>query len=86
MYDSLSHPDQLFFRSDHYSFVSKGVPVVFFFTGLHADYHQVTDTVEKIDYEKMARIARTVFGLAWVLADAPERPARVNFTRLMPQR
>jgi hypothetical protein len=43
MYDSLSHPEQLFFRSDHYSFVSKGIPAVFFFTGLHADYHQVTD-------------------------------------------
>ena len=83
MYDSLSHPEQLFFRSDQYSFVSKGIPAVFFFTGLHADYHQVTDSVEKIDFEKMARVARTVFGLAWELADAPERPARVNLEGLL---
>ncbi|MCS7190604.1 MAG: M28 family peptidase [Fimbriimonadales bacterium] len=82
MYDTLQHPEQLFFRSDHYSFVSKGIPGVFFFTGLHEDYHQVTDSVEKIDFEKMARVARTVFGLAWALADAPERPARVNLDNL----
>jgi Zn-dependent M28 family amino/carboxypeptidase len=86
MYDSLSHPEQLFFRSDQYSFVSKGIPAVFFFTGLHADYHQVTDTVEKIDFEKMARVARTVFGLAWALADAPERPARVSLQGLQRRR
>jgi uncharacterized membrane protein YukC len=53
---------------------------------LHADYHQVTDTVEKIDFEKMARVARTVFGLAWELADAPERPARVNLEGLQRRR
>ena len=77
MYDSLHHPEQLYFRSDHYSFVSKGIPALFFFSGLHEDYHQVTDTVDKIDFEKMARVARTVFGLAWELADSAERPARV---------
>lgn len=82
MYDSLQHPEQLFFRSDHYSFVSAGIPGIFFFSGLHEDYHQVTDTVDKIDFEKMARVARTVFGLAWALAEAPERPARVNLNRL----
>lgn len=86
MYDSLNHPEQLFFRSDHYSFVSKGIPGIFIFSGLHADYHQVTDTVEKIDFEKMARVARTVFGLAWELADAPERPARVNLQNLQRRR
>jgi hypothetical protein len=86
MYDSLSHPEQLFFRSDHYSFVSKGIPGIFVFSGLHADYHQVTDTVEKIDFEKMARVARTVFGLAWELADAPERPARVSLQGLQRRR
>jgi len=82
MYDSITHPEQLFFRSDQLSFVQKGIPAVFFFTGLHADYHQPTDTVEKIDFEKMAQVARTVFGLAWELAEAPERPARVDVERL----
>ncbi|MDW8106568.1 MAG: M28 family peptidase [Armatimonadota bacterium] len=77
MYDSVNHPEQLFFRSDQYSFVSVGIPAVFFFTGLHADYHQPTDTVEKIDFEKMTQVARTAFGLAWALADASERPKRI---------
>ncbi|MCX7993431.1 MAG: M28 family peptidase [Fimbriimonadales bacterium] len=86
MYDSLQHPEQLFFRSDHYSFVSKGIPGIFFFSGLHADYHQVSDSVEKIDFEKMTRVARTVFGLAWELADTAERPARVNLQGLQRRR
>lgn len=82
MYDSVNHPEQLFFRSDQYSFVSVGIPAVFFFTGLHADYHQPTDTVEKIDFEKLTQVARTAFGLAWALADAPERPKRVDLNNL----
>ncbi|MCX7926268.1 MAG: M28 family peptidase [Fimbriimonadales bacterium] len=86
MYDSLNHPEQLYFRSDHYSFVSKGIPAIFFFSGLHEDYHQVSDSVDKIDFEKMARVARTVFGLAWELADSPERPARVNLENLQRRR
>ncbi len=86
MYDSLNHPEQLYFRSDHYSFAAKGIPALFFFSGLHEDYHQVTDTVDKIDFDKMARVARTVFGLAWELADSPERPARVNVESLQRRR
>ncbi len=83
MYDALNHPEQLYFRSDHYSFVSKGIPAVFFFSGLHEDYHRTTDHVDKIDFEKMEKVSRTVFGLAWELADAPERPARVNVQELL---
>lgn len=86
MYDSLNHPEQLYFRSDHYSFVSKGIPAVFFFSGLHEDYHQVSDSVDKIDFDKMARVARTVFGFAWELADSSERPARVRVEELQRRR
>ena len=50
-------PEQLYFRSDHYSYAAKGIPVIFFTTGLHPDYHMNTDEVSKIEFDKMARIA-----------------------------
>lgn len=78
LYDDKNHPEQLFYRSDQLSFIMKGIPALFFFTGLHEDYHRPSDEVSKIDFEKMARIARTVFGLVWELAEAPERPARIQ--------
>ena len=64
--------------SDHVNFVRKGIPALFFFSGFHEDYHRPSDHVGKIDFEKMVRVARTVFGLVWQLADSPEKPARVN--------
>ena len=64
----------LFFRSDHYNFAKKGVPILFFTTGLHPDYHQVTDSPEKIDAEKEARFARLVFYLGQAIANTSQRP------------
>src|SRR5256885_585770 len=64
----------LFFRSDHYNFAKKGVPILFFTTGLHPDYHQVTDSPDKIDAEKEARFARLVFHLGLAVANTPQRP------------
>ncbi len=78
LYDDKDHPEQLFYRSDQLSFILKGIPALFFFTGLHEDYHRPSDEVDKIDFEKIARITRTVLGVIWELADAPERPARIN--------
>ena len=49
-------PEQLYFRSDHYSYAAKGIPVIFFTTGLHPDYHANTDEVSKIEFDKMARV------------------------------
>jgi hypothetical protein len=54
-------PERVYYRSDHYSYASKGIPIIFFTTNLHADYHRVTDSVEKIDFEKMAHIAQLVY-------------------------
>src|SRR5439155_546793 len=51
-----SDPEQLYFRSDHYSYAAKGIPVIFFTTGLHPDYHMNTDEVSKIEFDKMARV------------------------------
>jgi hypothetical protein len=68
-------PEQGFFRrSDHYSFAQRGVPVLFFFNGIHDDLHQPSDEVDKIDGEKMARIVKLMFYLGLEVANAPGRP------------
>ena len=66
--------ENLYYRSDHYNFAKKGVPILFFTTGLHPDYHQVSDSPDKIDAEKEARFARLVFYLGLAVANAPQRP------------
>src|SRR5256885_1706497 len=64
----------LYYRSDHYNFAKKGVPILFFTTGLHPDYHQVSDSPDKIDAEKEARFARLVFYLGLAVANTSARP------------
>jgi Zn-dependent M28 family amino/carboxypeptidase len=72
-YNDPSEKLRLYYRSDHYNFIKKQVPSIFFFTGLHPDYHKPTDTADKIDYEKTARIARHIFHTAWELSHLPYR-------------
>jgi hypothetical protein len=67
--------ERLFFRSDHYNFARNGVPILFFTTGLHPDYHRPTDSVEKIDADQEARILRLVFYLGLDVANTTARPA-----------
>ncbi|HEU4700550.1 MAG TPA: M20/M25/M40 family metallo-hydrolase [Gemmatimonadales bacterium] len=66
--------ERFYFRSDHYNFARKGVPILFFFNGVHPDYHQVGDSPDKIDAEKEARIVKLVFYLTHDIANAPARP------------
>jgi hypothetical protein len=66
--------ERFFFRSDHFHFARKEVPAIFFFSGTHADYHRPSDHADKIDYDKLTRIARMAFFTAWEVANAPERP------------
>ena len=66
--------DKYYSRSDHYNFAKKGIPVVFFCNGEHADYHQVSDTADKLDGSKMERIARLAFWTGWSVANADDRP------------
>lgn len=73
-YDDPDDPSRLFFRSDHYNYAKKGIPIIFYFSGMHEDYHQPSDSVEKIDFGKMERITRTIYATALALADAPSRP------------
>jgi hypothetical protein len=72
--DDLWPEERFFFRSDHYNFARRGVPALFFFNGVHADYHEPSDSPEKIDAEKAARIARLAFYLGVELAGTQERP------------
>ncbi|MBA3444752.1 MAG: M28 family peptidase [Gemmatimonadales bacterium] len=66
--------ERFYFRSDHYNFARKGVPILFFFNGVHEDYHEVTDSPDKIDSEKEARILKLLFFLGGEIANAPKRP------------
>jgi hypothetical protein len=70
-YDRPEKPEQIYFRSDHYMYGRKGVPIVFYFDGVHEDYHQVGDEWEKIDYDKMERIVRTIYVGLWNTAQRP---------------
>jgi hypothetical protein len=71
-----SDPESVYTRSDHYSYASHGIPIVFFTDGLHADYHANTDEVSKIEFDKMARIGDLTYALAWRLANLDHAPVR----------
>ncbi len=73
-FDDPSDPNRLFYRSDHYNYAKSGVPIVFFFDGIHEDYHRVSDEVSKIDFEKLMKVTKTVYGLGWRLSNLPKRP------------
>jgi hypothetical protein len=72
-YNAEDDPNRYYYRSDHYNFAERGIPAVFFFNGTHEDYHQATDTVDKINFEKMAAIGKLVFHTAWQLANQDKR-------------
>lgn len=72
-YNRPNDPNRFYYRSDHYNFAKNNVPVIFYFTGVHEDYHQPTDTVDKIDFNKMEKITRLVFYTAWELANRKDR-------------
>jgi Zn-dependent M28 family amino/carboxypeptidase len=68
--------ERIYYRSDHFSYASKGIPIIFFFSGLHPDYHQVTDTVDKIDFDKMARVGQLVYEIGRRVANLDHAPVR----------
>lgn len=73
-YDAPNDPNRFFFRSDHFHYALNGIPIAFWFTGVHQDYHQPGDHPDKIDYAKMEKIVRTIFMTAWKLANMNDRP------------
>jgi len=72
-YNSENDPNRYYYRSDHYNFAEKGIPAIFFFSGVHEDYHRITDDADKILFDKTEKIARHIFYLAWELANANDR-------------
>lgn len=72
-YNDESHPDRIYYRSDHWNFAKNNVPIIFYFNGVHEDYHQPTDTVDKINFEMLRKRAELVFYTAWVLANRDQR-------------
>ncbi|WP_291722316.1 M28 family peptidase [Bernardetia sp.] len=72
-YNSKDDPNRFYYRSDHYNFAKHDIPVIFYFNGVHEDYHQHTDEVDKIHFGKMEAISRLVFATAWELVNRKER-------------
>jgi len=72
-YNDEKHPERFYYRSDHYNYAKHGIPIIFYFTGVHRDYHKTSDVVEKIDFEKMERIGRMIFATGWRVANLDHR-------------
>jgi hypothetical protein len=72
-YNSIDDPNHYYQRSDHYNFAKHGIPVIFYFNGVHEDYHQASDTVDKIDFKKIAHISKLVYYTVWELANNENR-------------
>lgn len=72
-YNAEDDPNRYYYRSDHYNFAERGIPAIFYFSGTHADYHQITDTVEKINFDKMAKVGGLVFHVVWELSNRDRR-------------
>lgn len=73
-YDDPQDPNRFFVRADHFHYAVKGIPVAYWFNGVHEDYHGADDEPEKIDYAKMEKVTRTIFLTMWRLADLKSRP------------
>ena len=74
-YNAKSDPNRFYFRSDHYNFAKHDIPVIFYFNGTHADYHQPTDTADKLNYELLEKRTKLIFHTAWKLANRENKPA-----------
>ena len=72
-FDTPSDPERLYYRSDHHNYAKRGVPIVFFTSGLHDDYHAASDEAARIDYEKLARVARLFHGIGVAVGNRPTR-------------
>ena len=72
-YNSPSHPERFYYRSDQYNFAKHGIPVIFYTSGDHEDYHKHTDTVDKIKYDRIEGVAQLIFYTAWEIAHRDER-------------
>ena len=72
-YNDENDPNRFYYRSDHYNFAKNNIPIIFYFNGTHDDYHQASDTPDKINYDLLENRTRLVFYTAWELANRPTR-------------
>ena len=72
-FNDKNDPNRFYYRSDHYNFAKNGIPIIFYFTGTHADYHKVTDTPDKIEYDLLEMRSRLIFYTAWNIANREKR-------------
>lgn len=72
-YNDENDPNRFYYRSDHYNFAKNGIPIIFYFNGVHADYHKATDTEDKINYDILEKRTKLVFLTAWEIANREER-------------
>jgi Zn-dependent M28 family amino/carboxypeptidase len=72
-YNDENHPDRLYYRSDHWNFAQNNIPIIFYFDGIHEDYHKVTDEVDKIEFDLLAQRTQCVFYTAWEIANRNDR-------------
>ena len=72
-YNDEKDKNRFYYRSDHYNFAKNGIPIIFYFNGIHADYHKASDTEDKINYEILAKRTQLVFLTAWEIANREER-------------
>jgi hypothetical protein len=77
-YNDPNNPERIYFRSDHWNYAKHGIPIIFYFDGVHVDYHRPSDTVDKIDFNKMTEVARLVFETAWRIANLDHRLVRTQ--------
>lgn len=73
-YNDVNDPERIYYRSDHYHFAKHNIPVIFYFNGIHEDYHQPGDEVHKIDFNLLVRRAQLVFYTSWDLVNRDKRP------------
>ncbi len=73
-YNDENDPNRFYYRSDHYNFAKNNIPIIFYFNGVHADYHKISDTPDKIEYDMLAKRAQLVFLTAWEVANRDTRP------------
>lgn len=83
-YNDPNDPERIYYRSDHYNFAKHNVPIIFYFNGVHEDYHKPSDEVSKINFPLLVKRAQLVFYTGWELANRDERP-KVDVTNNMPQ-
>jgi hypothetical protein len=72
-YNDLAHPENLYYRSDHWNFAKRNIPIIFYFDGIHEDYHQPGDEVEKIEFDLLAKRTQCIFYTAWEIVNRDVR-------------